>query len=186
MPTPRVNGGCAVADDIIYVFGGYSYGSFLTSVESYNPATDIWTEQTAMLSPEAGLPGLGRIGTTIVVTDGSGGDVDGHNQGYEVTTNTWSSLASDPTLRQDPCAASIDERLYSAGGWNPADNPALTLTESYSLSKNEWTGGLAPMPLGTLGGGSVAYKGKLYCFGGFSSNSTSGSSPLNNLQIYQP
>jgi len=184
IPTGGVNGGCAVADDIIYVFGGYN-GGFLTSVESYNPRTGTWTEEAPMLSPEAGLPGVGRIGTTIVVTDGSDGDVDGNNQGYDATTNTWSWLASDPTLRQDPCAAPIGGLMYSAGGWNVVDNPALTLTESYSLSKNEWTTtGFAPMPLGTFAGGSAAYNGRLYCFGGLSTNS--GSTPVNNVQIYQP
>ena len=53
MPTGGANGGCAVANNIIYVFGGYN-GGFLTSVESYNPATGIWTEEAPMLNPEAG------------------------------------------------------------------------------------------------------------------------------------
>ena len=47
-----------------------------------------------------------------------------------------------------------------------------------------WTGPLAPMPLGTMGGGSVEYKGQLYCLGGFSSNSSN--NPVNDVQIYQP
>ena len=192
MPTGGVNGWCAVANKLIYVGGGYNAdeGGFLTTVWSYNPATDTWAPEPPMLYPEAGRPAVGTIilkGTPwIVVTDGSGGYPDGRNQGYDVTTNAWSWLASDPTLRQAPCAAPIGGRLYSAGGY--AYDTTFNVTESYSLSQNAWnkpSKPLASMLLGTNSGGSVAYKGQLYCFGGFSS-STSGSSLINNVQIYQP
>jgi N-acetylneuraminic acid mutarotase len=180
MPTARANGGCKVVHDILYVFGGYGNGVFLTSVESYNPVTDTWTEEEPMLSPEAGLPAAGA-GTTIVVTDGSDGDADGHNQGYNVTTNTWRWLTPDPVVRQGSCAASIEGRLYAAGGWDVANNTALTSTESFSLSEDAWIT-LADMPVGTITPGSVAYDGRLYCFGGVSING----GLLNNVQIYQP
>jgi N-acetylneuraminic acid mutarotase len=191
MPTFRRSVVCVVEDGIIYVMGGYtcatpdctSNGSFLTTVESYDPATNTSRTEPSMLFPESDVS-AGLIGTTIVVTDGSGGYVDGHNQGYNVATNgPWMQLDSDPTLRQGTCAGSIGGQLYSAGGWNDEDNAALTLTESFSLSKNTWET-LARMPKGTMGlGRSVIYEGQLYCFGG---EYTNGGNVVDNLEIYQP
>ncbi len=184
MPTARRSVVCVVEKGIIYVMGGYN-GSFLTTVESYDPATNAPQTEPSMQFPESDVS-AGLIGTTIVVADGSGGYEDGHNQGYNVATNgPWKQLASDPTPRQGTCAAAIGGRLYSAGGWDGVNNAALTLTESFTLSKNAWNKKpLAPMPQGTMGlGRSVAYKGQLYCFGGEYSN---GGSESSTVEIYQP
>ncbi len=189
MPTtPEAGAVCVVEKGIIYVMGGYGDYSFLATVEGYDPATNQWTPPTPpgqlqpMLSAEDDA-GAGLIGTTIVVTDGSDNDVDGHNQGYDVPTNTWSWLTPDPTLRQGTCAASIGGRLYSAGGWDVVNNEALTIAESFTLSKDSWKT-LASMPQGTMGlGRSVVYKGQLYCFGGEYSN---GGDPVSTVEIYQP
>jgi N-acetylneuraminic acid mutarotase len=187
MPTTAEAGAvCVVEKGIIYVMGGYGDGSFLTTVEGYDPATDQWTEPgqlQSMLSPEDTATG-GLIGTTIIVTDGSDNYVDGHNEGYDVPSNTWSWLTSDPTLRQCACGASIGGRLYSAGGWDVVNDAALTLTESFTLSKNAWRT-LAPMPQGMMTpiGGSAAYKGRLFCLGG---NYSNGGGVVGTVEIYQP
>ena len=181
MPTARASLRCVVDKGIIYALGGYNNTGFLATVESYDPATNTWAEDASMLSPKS-VFAAGLIGNTIVVTDGSDGAADGHTQEYVVTTNTWKWGTSDPTIRQDTCAASIGRRLYSAGGWdgNQDNETGLTGTESFGLSEDSWTT-LAPMPQGAWDAGSVAYKGRLYCFGGGNDNSL-----LNNVQIYQP
>ena len=59
---------------------------------------------------------------------------------------------------------------------------ALTLTESFKVSKNTWKA-LASMPQAAMFGSSALYKGQLYCIGGASSfNGT----VLGNVKIYQP
>jgi len=183
MPTTAEAGAvCVVEKGIIWVMGGYGDGSFLATVESYNPKTDTWQPGASMLSPEDS-PSGGRIGTTILVTNGSDNYVDGHNQGYDVPTNTWRWLTSDPALRQSTCGGSIGGRLYSAGGWDDVNNAALTLTESFTLSTGDWKT-LAPMPRGMMNlGGSVAYKGRLYCFGG---GYSAGGDVVGTVEIYQP
>lgn len=187
MPTTAEAGAlCVVEKGIIYVMGGYGDSSFLATVEGFDPATNKWTEPQQlqpMLSAEDTVS-AGLIGTTIVVTDGSDNYVDGHNQGYDVPTNTWRWLTSDPTLRQCTCGGSIGGRLYSAGGWDDVNSAALTLTESFTLSTGDWKT-LAPMPQGTMFGigGSVAYKGRLYCLGG---QYSTGGNVVNTVQIYQP
>ncbi len=183
MPTTAEAGAvCVVEKGIIWVMGGYGDGNFLATVEGYNPKTNTWQPGASMLSPEDSASGA-LIGTTILVTNGSDGYVDGNNQAYSVATNTWTLLNSDPTLRQNTCAGAIGGRLYSAGGWDDVDSAALTLTESLTLSNDVWET-LTPMPKGTMGlGRSVVYNGQLYCFGG--EYSTSGH-PVSTVEIYQP
>jgi hypothetical protein len=186
MPTTAEAGAvCVVDKGIIYVIGGYGDYSFLATVEGYDPATNQWTEPgqlQPMSSAEDSASGA-RIGTTILVTNGSDNYVDAHNQGYDVHKNKWRWLTSDPTFRQNTCGGSIGGRLYSAGGWDDVDNAALTLTESFTLSTGDWKT-LAPMPQGMMNlGGSVAYKGRLYCFGG---SYSAGGATVGTVEIYQP
>jgi N-acetylneuraminic acid mutarotase len=179
MPTARSSMDCVVADGMVYVMGGYN-GSFLSTVESYNPATNSWFTLAPMSSAESDA-GAGLIGGTILVINGSDNEADGHNQAYDIATNSWSYEASDPTLRQGTCTGAIGSRLYSAGGWLLNEN-GFTLTESFTLSTDTWNT-LAPMPQGAGGlGRSVTYKGQLYCFGG----EDSGGNLVGYVEIYQP
>jgi N-acetylneuraminic acid mutarotase len=184
MPTARQDAAIVVEKSIIYVIGGYnaSIGGYLATVESYNPLTNTWTEEAPLLSAKGEIA-AGLLGTTIVVPDGYTGSVfTGDNEGYNAVTNTWKSLKSDPTPRNSPCGASIGALMYSAGGANSLTQPALTVMESFNLSKNSWTT-LAPMPTGGIAAGAAVYKQQLYCFGGWTAV---GGSVINNVQIYQP
>ena len=99
MPTARGSVGAVADKNIIYVIGGYN-GSRLATVESYNPATNTWTEETPLLDGKS-EPSLGVFGSTIVAADGytSGGD-NGDNEGYSTTTNAWKAFKADPTARK--------------------------------------------------------------------------------------
>lgn len=78
MPTPR--GGCASAvyNGVVYTFGGEGDGSVPTGVfnntESYDPATDSWTELTPMALPRHGTAAV-QIGGKIYIA--GGGDQEG-------------------------------------------------------------------------------------------------------------
>jgi N-acetylneuraminic acid mutarotase len=186
MPTARWGSQAVVEKKtkIIYVIGGYDgKGNSLATVESYNPATNTWTEQAPMLLADNSVA-AGLVGTTIVVADGStaGGQVTGYTEGYDAATNSWTSLAADSTARVESCSGGIGAKLYDAGGYLNNAGAAGTVNESFQLSKNKWAT-LAAMPQGTMFGSSAVYKGKLYCFGGWA---TFSGTPLNNVQIYQP
>ena len=180
MPTGRGCTGAAVEDHIVYVIGGCDLEDpydRLTTVESYDPATDTWTEEAPLLVGKS-QPSVARVrnklvGFTIVAADGftASGDT-GDNEGYDATTNSWTSLAPDPMPRNGTCTGAINGKLYVAGGNG-------TSTESFSLSKNTWKT-LTSMPQASQFPGSVVYKGQLFCFGGFWGGA------LNNVQIYQP
>ena len=173
MPTARGCTGAAVENDIIYVIGGCGEDPFdrLTTVESYDPATDMWTEEAPLLVGKS-QPSVALVGTTIVAADGftASGDT-GDNEGYDVTTNKWTSLKPDPMARNGACTGAIDGELFVAGGG--------ASTESFNLSSNAWKT-LAPMPAPTYFPGSAVYNGQLYCFGGL------WETVLNNVQIYKP
>ena len=136
-------------------------------------------------APSVGLIGTKLTGYTIVATDGAEdccpSDFTGDNESYNVSTNAWTSLNADPTARGFACFGSIGSKLYVAGG-NDTQGPALSVTESYQLSKNAWKT-LAPIPQATIAPGSAVYKGKLYCFGGWTAWN---GSVLDSVQIYQP
>ena len=182
MPTALHDAGVAVEGNIIYVIGGNSDSDLrAATVESYNPATDTWTEDAPLLVGKS-EPSVGLVGATIVAADGLTQTTDtGDTEGYDVSTNTWTSLTPDPKGRSGACGGGIGPRLYVAGGFY-GSRPAQQLTESFTASTNVWKR-YAPMPQAALFQGSAVYKGNLYCFGG--KNAFDGT-VLNNVQIYQP
>ncbi len=186
MPTAR-NGAVAVVEkNIVYVIGGNTGGggNFISTVESYNPATNSWKTEASM-SGTKDTPAAGLLGTTIVVSGGANvpGSVTGDTEAYNATTNAWSSLTADPTARTGQCAGVVSGLLYDATGYINNAGAATTANESFTLSTDKWTTTLAPMPHGTMFGGSAVVSGQLYCLGGMA---VINNNPVSNVQIYQP
>jgi len=184
IPIALQDAGAAVENNIIYLVGGNSTENLRSNaVYSYNPATDTWTEEAPLLvgrsEPCVGRVGNKLIGFTIVAADGyaSGGDTEG----YDATTNTWTTLKADPSpngWRSWACTGGIGTKLYVAGGYYGG-----SLNESFNLPKNTWKK-LASMPQAAMATGSAVYGGRLYCLGGTVAYWENGA--LNNVQIYQP
>lgn len=190
MPTAREAAVAVVENNIVYVIGGVNKGEArLATVESYDPATDTWDQPrhpASLLVAKSRFAG-GLIKPTIVAAGGlvSAHGVSGDNEGYDATTNSWSSLAADPTSRVATCNGVIGAALYNAGGTGEAAT-AVTANDSFNLAKNKWTT-KAPIPLAVAAAGSAVYKGQLYCFGGGSMNLTGFVGKVyKKLQIYQP
>ncbi|MFY9740890.1 MAG: kelch repeat-containing protein [Candidatus Sulfotelmatobacter sp.] len=183
MPTARAEARAVVEDGVIYVIGGVNAVSDrLTTVEAYDAATDTWAEEAPLLQGKSGST-VGLLGSTITAADGdsSSGDT-GDNEGYDASTNSWSSLASDPMRRDLACGGAVAGQLYVAGGHVTGETPALNLNESFDISTNNWAT-LAPLPQPAKSAGSVVYAGHLLCFGG---NASEGGPVINNVQIYEP
>jgi uncharacterized repeat protein (TIGR03803 family) len=183
MPTGRNGLEVVVEKNIIYAIGGYNGSTFVDNVESYNPKTNTWTEEAPMLGTKD-IPAAGLIGTTIVVAGGANvpNSVTGDTEAYDATTNTWTELTADPTARTGPCNGVIG-LLYDVGGYINNAGAATTVNESFNLSSKKWTTTLAPMPNGTMFGGSAVVSGQLYCLAGAAVvNSTA----VDYVQIYQP
>jgi hypothetical protein len=120
VPTPRTWGTCAVVDGLIYIIGGYSYGSpsGATNVtEVYNPVTDSWTAGTPMPVRKYGVPRENPvIGKDIYVTYGLDGGFHADNYVYHTSTNTWERMSSGINPRDGVGCGVINGKLYLAGG----------------------------------------------------------------------
>jgi hypothetical protein len=187
MPTARCSAVAVVANNIIYVIGGYN-GSRLNTVEAYNPATNTWAEAAKLLLGKSeisgGLFGTAKTGFMIVAADGFSGSDTGDNEAYNVATNKWTSLASDPDTRNGSCFGVIGGKLLASDG-NASGNNPIAVMESFNLKKNVWKS-LAAMPNTVTDSGSAVYKGKLYCIGGGDWAVPPNNNVYNYVQIYQP
>ena len=101
-----------------------------------------------------------------------------------MTTDSWTTFKPDPTSRNGACFGSAKGSLYVAGGGGN-NAQALTVTESFKVSKDAWTT-LAPMPQAAGIPGSAVYKNVLYCMGGAGSGYVFQNTVYNIVQIYQP
>jgi hypothetical protein len=186
MPTALNDAGVAVVNNIIYLVGGNASGDLrTTTVESYNPATDTWTKESPLLLGRS-EPSVGRLGNKLVGFKilAAGGTIPTgwtkDTESYDVFTKTWISLTPDPKARAATCTGAVGLRLYRAGGLGGDWGRPISLTERFSLSKNNWKT-LASIPQPVALPGSAVYKGRLYCLGGMYDWI-----PLSNVQIYQP
>ena len=156
----------------------------MTTVEKYVPSTNTWTGEAPLLTGVSDVS-AGLLGSSIVAADGytTTGDL-GTTEGYEVSTNTWSALTSDPNPRNASCYGVISGLLYAAGGLyaNPSITEPLTVNESFSATKDKWTT-LTPMPTAAWFQGAAVDNNLLYCLGGELSYQ---GTVIGNVQIYQP
>jgi uncharacterized protein (TIGR03437 family) len=130
---------------------------------------------------------VGAFGSTIISATGlAAAGVSTDNEGYNISTNKWSTLPSSPTARNSPCFGVIGTKLYLAGG-NGIDNSTQTNTvDAYDDSANSWSTGLATMPQAVGVAGSAVAGGRLYCFGGSNSGLPLQGTIYGGTQIYEP
>jgi N-acetylneuraminic acid mutarotase len=90
--TPRKNHMSAVYNGKIYVFGGVnSSGTFITSVEIYNPSTDSWSVGASM--PVTMINAVAKtVGSKIYLIPTSGTSI----RIYDPVGNSWSTGGSMP------------------------------------------------------------------------------------------
>jgi len=182
MPTARGSAAAVVDGTAIYVIGGNGTTLRLDTVEKFVPSTDTWTEEAPLLVGKS-EPSAGLLGTKIVAADGfTTSGFTGDNEGYDTSTNIWSSLASDPTARNASCYGRVGSLLYVAGGDSAGPS---SVNESYSATANKWTT-LTAIPQAVIAPGSAVVGGLLYCFGGSNNGTPLAGTVFNNVQIYQP
>jgi N-acetylneuraminic acid mutarotase len=115
-----------VADDRIYLLGGYDDRLEYDLVESFDPARlaageDPWEQHTAMDSGRAGHAAVAIDGQIYVVGGGWEGYL-AHNLRYDVANDVWSTfetpiLGEWRTLGLSGTRAEDGSRLYAIGGW---------------------------------------------------------------------
>lgn len=162
----------------------------VSTVTSYNTATDTWTTTYAPLpGPRDHVAGA-VLGKKFYVTGGRD-----HDQ-FNWKNNTWALDLSDvsagwvekanmPTARGGLASARIGKYLFTFGGeGNPNDpvNMVFDNVEVYDATKDDWRK-LGPMRVPRHGTGAVAVEGKIYVPGGGVKISAS---PTDAMSMFDP
>ena len=171
MPTARICPSTSVVDGKIYAIGGARsiQGTYLSTVEVYDPATDTWTRKTDMPTARNGHAAAAVNGKIYVI----GGEPSPQAslatvEEYDPATDTWKRKADIPTKRTFLSACALDGKVYAFGGvtaghpgaeWNPS-----TL-EVYDPATDTWAT-RASMPIATCVAGACVLNGKMYVMGG--------------------
>ncbi len=133
MPTARYGFGIAVYNNKIYVFGGVNqFGTYLSTVEVYDPSTDTWTIKSNMTSSKA--LAAATVGSKIYLIGGV--DIKTVEE-YDPALNTYTTKASMLTQRV-PFLTVINNKIYAVGGYNSITG-SLNTNEEYNPSTNIWT-----------------------------------------------
>ncbi|MBA2622534.1 MAG: hypothetical protein H0U88_02780 [Chthoniobacterales bacterium] len=156
--TPAVG----VIDDKIYVAGGTSGVNTISTVEMFDPATNIWTRRASM--------GVSRNHTAGAVIDGKFYVAAGRGPAtagtalevYDPVENRWSSLPSMPTNRSGVAAAAVAGELFVFGGETSRIHGEV---EVYNPVARSWRR-LADMPNPRHGLWASVIGNKIYLPGG--------------------
>ena len=178
----------------VYAIGGENGGDFCDAVEAYDPLSGSW-------SRAASLP-VARYGHTAAVVDGKiyvvGGTIN-NDAGqmtytdrvdmYDPAVDSWQQRAAMPTVRSWHAAAVVDGKIYATGGCTISGSKSLTsdALEAYDPVADTWTT-LASLSEARADHASVAFNGKLYVFGGFSSAAAAAARgmDLDLVEVYSP
>lgn len=166
---PRSRGaGVAVSyDSKIYVIGGVSFQSALTTNEMYDPVENTWTPRAPMPTAREHLAAA-MIDSLIYVVGGrnSTGNLN-TLEVYSPATNSWRTLKPMPTPRGGLAAAALHGRLYVFGGefFDSEGSGVFEEVEEYDPITNNWRA-LAPMAVPRHGMGAVAVGDSIFIIGG--------------------
>ncbi len=171
MGVPRDGLGGGVVNGVLYAVGGNNFGTFVETVEAYDPSTDAWTTKTSMPTPRGDFVGVGVVNGVLYAVGGmnNGFTQLGTVEAYDPGTNAWSTKASMPTPRSGLAVGVVNGVLYAVGGYtSPGNNPSdiVGTVQAYDPSTDTWTTKSSmPTPRKDLAVGVV--NGVLYAVGGY-------------------
>ncbi len=189
MPTARQGVSIAVVDGIVYAIGdseGLDAGDRdLSTVEAYDPATDMWTTK-------ADIPTAKRQGG-VCVADGriyvfGGSTEDDYPFGitatvdvYDPATDIWTQSTDMPTPRAFHSASMAAGKIYLVGGVDAGVGACATV-DVYDPAADTWTTAADPP---TVRGDHTAsvVDGRIYVIGGFLGP---GSPALPTVEEFEP
>ncbi len=174
MLTPRGGIGVAALDGLIYAVGGYN-GSYLRTVEAYDPIADTWQARADMLSVRHQGALAAANGKLYALGGFAGWDpaeqAVNSVEEYDPATNTWTARASMAESRNSPAAATAsDGRIYVAGGGNNT-NAVMSSMEAYDPATDTWAPRASMPTARSMLALVAAINGKLYAIGGSSAES---------------
>ena len=168
MPVTVTSFGYAVVDGNIYIIGGDSSGTNMTTVQRYNPASDTWEVDTDHGGTLAPLPQpravlfCGVIDRKVHAIGGwEHGTYKGDHFIYDPDTNTWSTGPAIPQYPIGQFSATVNNKIYVFGGWwgTYKDNV-------FEYSEGGGWSSKTAMPSARCHGTTAVYDGKVYVIAG--------------------
>lgn len=189
---PRSEPAAAVHGASMYVLGGRR-ANVLGAFDRYSVKADGWTSLPDLPTPRAGLAAAvvdraiyaigGRVQPAGPCSQEAGGQLSTVER-FDLTTETWTTVASLPRARSDLAAVALGGRIYVFGGCRvtPEGTRFLDRVDVYDPSTDSWSNAPADMPTPRAAMYSVAERaGIVHVIGGWA-----GAGPLGVHEVYSP
>jgi len=185
MPTARWGPSTGVVDGKIYAIGGGQnpYGTYLSTVELYDPETDTWTRKADMPTGRT-FAGASVVKGKIYVIGGSPRQESNSSivEVYDTATDTWARKADMLTTRTLLSTSAVNDRIYAIGG-NTVGNADSAAVEEYDPATDTWTN-RGNMPTPRTGLATSVIDGKIYAIGGIRGGMEG--SGFSTTEVYDP
>ncbi len=187
MPTARDAVGTSVVNGIIYAVGGINGGgTYLGTVEAYDPASDTWTTKASMPTARFALSTI-AVNGIIYAVGGANNGLLATVEAYDPASDTWTTKASMPTARYWFGTSVVNGVIYAVGGLGGTPNTVpgtggtyLGTVEAYDPASDTWTTKASmPTPRDYLS--TSAVNGVIYAVDGYG-----GGPPLGTVEAYDP
>ena len=164
MPTARMHLSTCVVNGKIYAIGGGpgATRAGVSTLEEYDPVTDIWTTKSPMPTPRWGLSASVVNGKIYAIGGYDGSKVVSTVEQYDPATDRWTRKANTLTTRSSFSTSAVNGKIYAMGGGVPAGSRVV---EEYDPATDKWTR-KASMPTGRYGVFTSVVNGKIYAVGG--------------------
>jgi len=168
-PYPVASAAAATLDGRLYVVGGQVEGALILDAGAeYDPAAGAWGPLPSMSTPRMG-PAVGFIDGRLYVAGGYNGTSGlAGAEAYDPATRTWSPSVSAPEPLLPLASGVVAGQLVVV---SCTDLACATAPRTYSFqpSTGQWKR-LSDYPIAAAGMGCGGVSGKLYCAGGFTTN----------------
>lgn len=191
MPTARQGLSTNVINGKIYAIGGgvsssTSYESVKTfsTVEEYDPMTDIWTTKSPMPTSR-GFHSAHVVDGKIYIIGGSHESYPGLNHVktvavYDPVTDTWTQKGDMPRGIGAGSSSMVNGKIYTFGGYGGARR-----VDEYDPATDTWTR-KSDMPTGRNTFTTSTLEKKIYIIGGYVVPTLPGYPGLTIVEIYDP
>ena len=190
MLTARNRLSVAVVDGKIYAIGGTIGGGRFSNegestVEEYDPVTNVWTKKADMPTARQWLSTTVVSGKIFAIggLDKYFGKVLKTVEVYDPVSDSWERKADMPTAKRNVSVTVVDGKIYAIGGTDSSNCPpskVFSSVEEYDPITSTWVK-KADMPTPRAGISLCTVGGKIYAIGGF--NSYNG---LRTVEVYNP
>ena len=167
MSTPREGLSTGVVNGKIYAVGGVGRGlSRISTVEEYNPVTDIWTKKANPIPTRRQYLSASVVNGKIYAIGGGAPGLSTVEM-YDPTTDRWLRKADMPTARTLFPASAVNGYIYAIGGgrsFGAGGLPSLVLptVEEYDTGVGIRVQAISPQEGRTAGGEPISISGSRF------------------------